>query len=407
MKLLALLFLFSSFLVSAQPLDLTRPITFDLRDVTNSCEGCPEHLSLVSSVNNILGKLEQTAGPVINHNHFTIELNRLRFLYAETKSLQDGALCEQLNPSKQSEFEDGKLKLIAEEMMSLPNVNGVQIYPGNESDRKHFFYRGEGEYRNYIVEVITALDKTVMMRLHKFEPTVRPVTVQERRSEERSRPIPLITTPVKVDGQVMVGDGLTVSTTSKSTLVEQRAKMSLSGEREWLVVSAEHNTGKNINVQTVIPVEISVDDSSGLKVDGSLEYERNENYRSGAGEVTRRASLALTDHNHEYLRTALVAEGSRGNALTLSSRYNFGSYGTVEGIAERDFSGGRSYRLSHSAGNERDRFRTALGMDASRNRFIEFQNERRLSQTSSVVLTIRQTQGGDKHVMYQYRGDFR
>ncbi|MFP5386097.1 MAG: hypothetical protein ACLGHN_08470 [Bacteriovoracia bacterium] len=383
------------------------------------CIHCPEYLGLIREVNQIVEKLPANGETVGVHNESMIQLNRLKFLYYETKAVEEDGDPDCLKPSGLDPFPlveslDGSFELLAEEALSLPNVRSFQYYPENDKKRMHYFYRGEGPHSNVIIEVVVYHDQKAVIRYHHYRPksfasnklpgigeAVAPAVKPEKKETWYEN----LDDNVDSKQEIKVSEDMGITTESQVKLKEQKTKISLkdSTGKNWVVVDAEHKTAKELSFNTIIPVEWKLNEE-GLKVGGHLNYKRNEAYLKGEGKEESSAVFALTDHNHEYFKTSVVSRENAQDIITLSSRYSLGDYGSVSAVAERDEFGRRNASIGHVMGDPKDSvLTTRVGMDSQKNAFFEIQKEQQLSKTSSMVLSFKTTQDGETYVLYQFK----
>lgn len=388
------------------------------------CQHCPEYLSLIREVNQIVEKVpEKRTEDVAIRNEAMVQLNRLKFMYYETRLVEENSdqgclMYYNLKSLQPEEIPKDSLILLAEEALSLKNVTSFQFYPREKDKATHYFYRGEGKQANIIIEVVVYNDKKAVIRYHHYRqpkvvnkynlPNLGSDPNEEVLPEKKDwDPLGVQDIDLDAKGEVQLSETYKVASKSEVDLKEQSAQFAIvdSTGKNWISVDTKHRSAKEVSVKTLIPVEWQVSES-GLKVQGNVKYERSESYKDNESSEETSAVFALTDHNHEYLRTSVVSRDHVKDVIALSSRFNLGGHGTVSGKAERDVAGNKTYSISHQLNDQNSSITTRLGVDSDKSKFFEIQKEKKISDTSSMILAFKTTEDKETYVMYQYKTKF-
>jgi hypothetical protein len=379
------------------------------------CPHCPEYLKLIREVNKIVEKVPGK-DRVSEDNKSLVQLNRLKFMYYEIKSFDEngGVKCipyQHADALSYRTYKPDELTLLAEEILSLPNVSDLQYIPKDHEQEIRYFYRGEGAQKEKVIEVVLFPDKKVLIRYHKYTdpqmPQLPNLSFSERPGLERfitdssDNLLPDVHL-IEQKGAVEVG-GLHLKTEATARIQKQfmNATLSDGSGKEWLKVEVRNQTLKDVQVTTAIPIKIELTDK--MKLGGQVSLEGHRSLRGEQSTPTsRKVTLGLTDHSNEYLITTIVSRDDARD-LILSSRYNLGTFGSFSATSLSSTDGGHLKSMTHEMKNNRSSIRTTVGMTNDARRFFEFLREERLSKTSSVVISLK-TDGEKKTTLiYQYR----
>jgi len=116
--------------------------------------------------------------------------------------------------------------------------------------------------------------------------------------------------------------------------------------------------------------------------------------------------LSLTGHNHEYVTARVVQGDDLDRLMSLTSRYGLGNYGSVKVSVDRYDSGKESVSFGHQVKSGKNSFQTNVGHDSETGQFINFQAERKISSTASMILTVQTDSNHNTTLMYQYESKF-
>lgn len=379
------------------------------------CVHCPEYLNLVREVNKIVEKLPSSPGEsVAVQNESLIQLNRLKFIYYEVKIAEENGAerCVQYqhaDPLNRNLIRPDDTILMAEEALSLPNVTSMQYVPKGNEKAIHYFYRGVGKQQDILVEVVIYPDRKAVLRYHKFQgfntDHVLPDLGSSHASNKKNTPPPFPTDVDFIDEKstVSLPGGLNISSDSKAKIHKQSVGVAFNDDsgKDWLKVDVSHQTLKNVEVTTVVPLEWNINDGS-LKLGGAVKYQGTANYKDKTTDQKKTLVLGLTDHNHEYLKTTVISRDDAEQVI-LSSRFNMGEYGSVSSMASTDSRGRKEYNVSHGIKDNTSSTTTKIGVGADARKYIELQREQNIDKNQSMILTIRTNDRQETTIMYQYK----
>lgn len=149
-----------------------------------------------------------------------------------------------------------------------------------------------------------------------------------------------------------------------------------------------------------------LDSDRGLKIRGEASGSTlivNDDLNSTR---TNEMLLSLTDHNHEYVTAKVVRGNVLDDLMSLSSGYKVGEYGSVRGTFEQYESGKEAFSIGHQMGRGKNTFETSVGHDSEAGNYFSFKVERKISSTSSMVLTVKTDANDERTVLYQYQSKF-
>lgn len=404
---------------------------YEFTTTNKPCPHCPEYLKLIREVNKIVEKTPaEKSASVSELNESMVQLNRLKFMYYETKIIQEngGEVCMQYqhsNPLNQKLYNEDNTILVAEEMLSLSSVTSFQYIPAGNEKEIRYYYKGTGSQSDVIVEVILYPNEKAVLRYLRLKdssfnlPDLGSSTEPSKINVDLAGSILNLGTAIKGDkkigetileqdipisdqkGSVQIIEGINLETDTNAKLNKQTVGLSLNdGSRDILKVDVEHKTLKQLEVTTVIPMALEIDDS-GLKVGGAVTLDTKKDY-DGETTQTKTVSFALTDHNHEYFNTAITSSNNV-DQVTLSSRYSLGGMGSVSGMAISDSTGRKEYSIAHGISDHTSSMTTRMGMSADARRFFELQREQKIGKNQTMVFTVRTDSNHETTFMYQYK----
>ncbi|MCK6595707.1 MAG: hypothetical protein L6Q33_10930 [Bacteriovoracaceae bacterium] len=433
------------------------------------CVHCPQYLNLVREVNKVVAKTKDSGESVEAYNNRMIELNKLKFLYFATREVNESGTesCQKWNsydPLNKVEL-GGNTKLIAEEVLHMPNVTSIQYMPqGNEQDI-YYYYRGEGAQKDVIIEVKMTKNGEGRVRYFKYTPEDEFVA---------SRDLPDLGTPpvnsnnesvakddnyfdLKMDVKTRklvlptdvefaeagttteLNENLKLKSKTNLAFNTQNTSMSLANSTgdDWLRVEAKNKTQGDTSFATTIPVEFNLNKESNLKLGGALSREMVRDFNKSASKFdnTNTVKLGLTDHNHEYLNAEVISKEEGMRNVALSSKYSLGEASNVSGKYEFDSEGSKKYTIgnetrygddssitgkyefdnkgnrAYSVGNKTNMgnygtLTTSYGVTQERKQFIEFGHEKKISDSASMVLSVKTGKDQETTVMYQFQAKF-
>lgn len=437
------------------------------------CVHCPQYLNLVREVNKVVAKTKESGESVQSFNDRMIELNKLKFLYFATREVNESGeeKCQKWNsydPLQKVEL-GGNTKLIAEEVLHMPNVTSVQYMPqGNEQD-VYYYYRGEGAQRDVIIEVKMTKSGEGRVRYFKYHPENDFVAERDlpdlgnssssnsffAKKEEapkddnyfdlkmdvktRKLVLPTDVEIAEAGTTTELNENLKLKSKTNLAFNTQGTSMSLANStgEDWIRVEAKNKTQGDTSFATTIPVEFNLNKESKLKLGGALSREmvRDFNKPNTSFDNTNTVKLGLTDHNHEYLNAEVISKEEGLRNVALSSKYSLGDVGNVSGKYEFDNEGSKKYTIgnetrygddssitgkyefdnkgnrAYSVGNKTNMgnygtLTTSYGVTQERKQFIEFGHEKKISDNASMVLSVKTGRDQETTVMYQFQAKF-
>lgn len=397
--------------------NLTGPseVVYEFKTDDRPCQHCPEYINLTSEVNRIVAKVPLDVDTPRAYNESLIKLNKLRFMYYEVKTgLQNGGVqCVQYANTDSQNLKltsQENIKLLAEEVLSLPDITSFQYYPQGTQKEIKYYYRGVGMQSDVLIEVSVFPDRTAFVRYYRMTDFGTPSNLKDKTSsKDKALSVSAISQDfkfVKPDNtEVTIADKLKVNadpTTVK--LSEQKVALSLKNAtdgKDWVKLDVHHNTNKDVSFSTFVPLEWKLNGGK-LKMSGALEYGSTRSYEGENLKERKAATFALTDHNNEYLKATVVSQFDV-DQLTVSSNYNVGRFGHIKGSVFTDSNGTKEYKLGHGFKGDNSVTTTTVGMTADAKKFFELQREQRIGKSQSMVLTLRTDEDLDTTILYQYK----
>lgn len=392
-------------------------VIYEYKTDDRPCEHCPEYMDLTREVNKIIENMPLDKVSTGNYNDAIIKLNKLKFMYYEVKSGMEngGVQCVQYantDPRNTELTASDNTRLLAEDILRLPNVTSFQYYPrGNQKEIK-YYYRGEGMQSDIMVEVTVYPDRTAFVRYYRmkdFRTDEKYLGKKEIDRKDKSLSVKAISQEMtfqKTDEkEVELGDDLTIDADPELKLSQQKVALSLKNNnsgKEWVKLDVRHNTMKDVGVSTVVPVEIKLNKNRDLKLGGNVSYNNTTTYQGEVTQDTKSVVMALTDHKNEYIKASLVSQIDV-NQMTLSSKYNVGKFGHIQGSVFKDTRGKEEFSVGHGFTGENSVTSTTFGMTSDAKKFFELQREQRIGKMQSMVLTFRTDEDKDMSIMYQYK----
>lgn len=135
------------------------------------CTHCPKYLNLTLEVNKIVEKAKADNDPAAENDTF-IQLSKLKFLYYVVRSENEQGVvnCQKVhNTIEMSEPKlDGNFNVIKDVIVRMPEISDFQLYPKGR-DEIYYYYRGEGEESNIVIEVVMHKNGTANLRYYEFQ----------------------------------------------------------------------------------------------------------------------------------------------------------------------------------------------------------------------------------------------
>lgn len=403
------------------------------------CGHCPKYLNLTLAVNEIVEKVKADQN-VARSNEALIQLNKLKFLYYVVRSENDqGEIsCSKLgerdyfNPSKL----DGNFNMLSETMIKMPEVTDMQYIPKGKEE-VYYYYRGEGDKSNVVIEVLMKQDGTARMRYYDFDshqgpfgntlPSLgsaseRPVTPPRGENEDymdfnfdiktRNTAIPTDINFLKAGASTQVAEDVNLKLKNQINFNEQTASMAVESDKgeKYLVLEGKNITDGGKSFNTIIPVEINLDKSTQMKVSGSLENQLSASDMKKVGnfelEHTQTVKLGLTDHNHEYFNVKAVTDREGLANYSVSSKYSLGESSSVAATYEEGRDGQRAFMVSNVASFSKNQtLTTSYGTSSDSKRgFIQTQYENKIGENTSLIIGAKM--GDEKTVSLIFQSKF-
>lgn len=420
------------------------------KETAAPCSHCPKYLDLVMQVNTIVEKIEPSDIAVANEK--LIQLTKLKFLYYIIKSNDpSNYYCNKYSPimGLNEELKKGSVTLLAEKALALPSVTDVQIYDPKASEA-HYFYQGEGEEGNTIIEVVIDYkSKSATMKYYRYDNGFNIPTLEALPDNPDKDGITLapsietenlvLPTDIKIGtakSKLALPGGLVLSHKTDIGFNQQKTLVTLGGTsaEQLLVVEGINNSGGSKIGTAVVNMGFELDKDSGLKlgtVVGTKLETTGDSFASVGLKNNQNIELGLTDHNNEYFRVKTVlddagisqysgsnkfrlGDGSVGSDITVGRDGDRSVGVTVEkqGIFNsvgarylKTSSGERKYIASAETSLAKDTIlKTEYSKGDNQDASVALNFERKISETTSMVLTVNSSTGsGGTSFLYQFQ----
>lgn len=420
------------------------------------CQHCPRYLDLVLAVNKIVEKVN--VEDVKQNNEKLIQLSKLKFLYYVTRStLEDGSvLCSRsssLDLTKEIDLSKGSVRLAAESTLALPNITDVQYFT-NGGKEVHYYYRGENEDVNTIIEVIAIQDEPTVIKYYKYESDQRlpdlggnstPYKAAENKDnyllinptiERENLILPKDIKIGKAGTLKQVSEEMNMRAETEASYNQQKGSIALESPKgqQYLVLESVNKNGGSRGFNTVINYDIPLQEESGLKISTSMEnkFEKLSGTQSSSTS-TKTITFGLTDHDSEHFKIKTVSDQLGLSSYSIENSYKAGQ-GKIGSEYQVDRLGNKQYGVHFSdqgvfkqtsvkymngANGERTVAasvgaaideRTTLSTEISRSSInrtsISLNLERSMNSSDSMVVTVNGNDNQGYNVMYQYRRKF-
>lgn len=422
------------------------------------CTTCPKYLDLVLQVNKIVEKTKDTS--IQNANEKMIALTKLKFLYYTVKSADEdnNVTCRtytQMLPSEKKSYERGSLSLAAEEALALPDVNSVQLYEGNGKE-VHYFYKGEGNEADNVVEVVIMPDGKSIIKYYKYDNGLNLPTMGEaqfKKMNSRGDNFIDFTPTVKTENFVLptdiglgsmgtkysISDDLDLKNKTEFGFNKQETNLSVldkSGNK-YLIIEGENITDGKKTVDAVVNYDFDLSQNSKLKLGtsvGNTTKTVTENFSDG---VTNKQSvrMGITDHNNEYIKVRTYVDDKGVSSVGVGNKYKVGQ-GSVGADVELGRDGSKKYSVDvydqnylSSAGfsydqgvyNERSygvnvganldpqkslRLSTGFTRSDTEGPAVKVNLQKKINENTSMVLSLGKSEKEGASVLYQFETKF-
>jgi len=418
------------------------PVLFKDTVVTSDvkCPTCPSYLKLTESINEILQNMK--SDPTISsQDDLPVSINKLNLLFYVEKSRQlDGSVtCKRFldqTPNLIPTSFPGTSELMLESVMSFGSVSQMQLIDPNKEEVL-YYYRGEGEERNIIVEAkmtreggrlryfyyrpaiaeanpynlpnLGEEEKDVTLK--KKTPQMPPLannTAEDLEAEKKKRDSLNLAKKqdkisYEIDPKVVMRNkyipknvhlasgslsqsisetGLSVNGVSQLTLTGNKAQLNLTNDQGYNYAILDLNTslsGKSTRT-IIVPFEVNLGNQS---VGSQSNGEEGGPKLSGHFEDSNNHSLAtfsLTDRTTSYFRTEY-------KRLKHSATSTF--------AIAKDFIIGKNEVVS-----------VAVGRNETTANYASLQHRKALSDNVTMVLDVRYDTDKKAMLMYQVRAQF-
>lgn len=414
------------------------------------CMSCDSHISLTKDVSKVIAKLDK-GQDVSRANQIGVELNTLNFMYyvvryeSEDGKVQCGKYGEIENTTKKY---GGDYKFMAEELVDLPNVDNIQYMPYGGREVV-YLYRGSGSQRNKLIEVHMTADGKAKIRYFAYKPSANELALERAANDKstvdllrkfkpkaptepegsyvdivpsvkfRDGVVPTDVEVLKAKTTASLSENLNFETKTKFSYNEQSAGLALKNEKgsDWVTVNATNYTAGTKEIVTVVPMSVSIDEESKLKVNASVKNETvipaSEKADNGAKISNAQTyNMALTDHSNKYVELEVYQRPiDKYTKLTAGNEFNNDTIGTVTTKFSTDTEGAKSYSVGKKTdmgnyGSLTTSFGSETSAAGARSRFVDVQHEVALSKTSSLAITARASDDRTYTTMLQFKARF-
>ena len=417
-----------------------------------NCMGCPTYLTLIKNVNDAIGKIKIDSIP--EDNKRIINVTKLNFMYYVAKANnQDGTVsCNQhtkIDFFDLKQFKRGKLNLMAEKALVLPDITDVQWYD-KESDEVHYYYRGSGSEKNVVIEVIMYKNKPALMRYFEYQEKIALPDLDGSDVKKDNDNYLQIQPKVKTQNAVLndlefgklgkkinLADDLNLRATGEGSFNQQKGAVSFendAGEKHVVIEGTNVTDGKK-SVNTIVNYNFNLDQESKLDLQTSAETKlETSTDPKKIIDRTNAVTLSLTDHDSEYFKVRGVIDDKGAQSMGVGSSVRLG-----EGKAGVDYSIDRNgnreigaklseygmlketgVKYSNGAGKGDEKWASYAKTDLTLDTSIKFETtyskvdkfgaglalEKRISNDSSLVLSGSKNQEHGYNVMFQFSTKF-
>lgn len=417
-----------------------------------NCMGCPTYLSLIKNVNDAIEKIKIDS--VAEDNNRVINVTKLNFMYYVAKAQNDdgSVRCNQHTAIEffdLKEFKRGKLNLVAEKAMVLPDITDVQWYD-KESDEIHYYYRGVGPEKNVVVEVIMYKNKPAVMRYFEYKERIalpeldgsdapkdkdNYLTVQPKIKTQNA--VPSDVEFGKLSKKINLADDLNLRATGEGSYNQQKGAVSFendAGEKHVVIEGTNVTDGKK-SVNTIINYNFNLDQDSKLDLQTSAETKlETSSDPNKLIDRTNAVTLSLTDHDSEYFKVRGVIDdkGAQSMGVGSSVRLGVGKAGvdySIDRDGNREIGGKLSdygmlketgVKYNNGAGKGDEKWSSYAKTDLTLDTSIKFETsyskvnkfgaglavEKRITDDTSLVLSGSKNQEQGYNFMFQFSTKF-
>jgi hypothetical protein len=336
----------------------------------NSCDECPQHLKLTSSINQILHKL-RTDPNVVKHDELPVSINRLKFLFYVVKSQTvDGKVkCERFKASTfelQTKKFSGKMDLMAEEIFKFDGAMSFQLLDPKK-DEIIYYYRGMGNQKNIIIQAVLSREGG-KFRYYNYQPSEQeknPYNLPDTgRSVKKAD-----TAVLKGDVSHFLGSSINMNALTKISLKgnETTLQMEDINGKKMVVVNVSTSIKGEVSKKVIVPLEIKI---SNQDIKGKFETREGEQL----------LTLAVQENDTQHVRTQLKR----------NSKTNQHSYSVT-----RDFPLDKSELIT-----------VAVGQSEDKKGYASYQHRKSFKEALTLILDMRLDHNRRASFTYQFKGKF-
>lgn len=421
-----------------------------------ACGSCPKYLDLVREVNKIVEKTKDAS--VQDANAKMVSLTKLKFLYYTVKSTDDdnNVKCRTYNPmlpGERKSYERGTLSLAAEQALTLPDVNSVQLYEGKGKE-VHYFYKGEGNEADNVIEVVMMPDGKAIIKYYKYENGLNLPSMGEAKltkNDQKGDNYIDINPTVKTEKYVLptdigfgsmgtkysISDGLDLKNKTEFGFNKQETNVSVLDKdgNKYLILEGQNITDGKKTVDAVVNYDFDMASDSKLKLGTSVGNTTETVTEKLSDGVTNKQSvrMGITDHNNEYIKVRTYVDAEGVSSVGVGNKYKVGD-GSVGADVEVARDGSKKYKVdvleqaySSSAGfnyeesvyNERSygvnvgtnvdkslRLSTGFTRSETAGSAVNVNFQKKISENTSMALSVGKSEKEGATVLYQFESKF-
>jgi hypothetical protein len=421
------------------------------------CPSCPKYLDLILQVNKIVEKSKDAS--VQENNEKMISLTKLKFLYYTVKSTDEdnNITCKTYNPMLPGErrnYERGSLSLAAEQALSLPDVNNVQLYEGKGKE-VHYYYKGEGNEADNVIEVVMMPDGKAVIKYYKYDngmnlPTMGDAQFVKKEKKLADNYIDFNPT-VKTENYVLptdigfgsmgtkysISDDLDLKNKTDFGFNKQETKVSVLDKNgnNYLIIEGENITDGKKSVDAVVNYDFDLASDSNLKLGTSVGNTTQSVTEDLSDGVTNKQSVrvGITDHNNEYIKVKTYVDAEGVSSVGVGNKYKVGN-GSIGANVEMGRNGNKKYSVDvldenylTSAGfsyeesvfDEKSvgvnigtnidkslRFSTGFTRSDTAGSAVSMNLQKKISENTSMVLSLGKSEKEGANILYQFETKF-
>jgi hypothetical protein len=319
----------------------------------------------------------------------------------------------------------------------MSNITDFQYIPQGKEEI-YYYYRGEGEQSNVIIEVAMNKNGTSKIRYYNYTPAANQKDLENslpnfgihpNASSDKNENISVNLNPtLKMKSDDTLPTDINFATTKLKSQVAENFNFELKNEINFNDQSAsvalldKHGSngvvieGKNItngsrSTSVIVPVEINLDGSSDMKikmrVESQLAINNSVNVKSSNHTESKQSlKLALTDHNHEYLDVKAVIDDHGLPSYQVSNKFSLSKGSSVGAAYNQSQDGTKSFSIQNIANlNQYGTLSTSFGVNGQ-NAYLQAQYEKKIDQNTSMVITVKTEDQKETTLMYQVQAKY-